>query len=103
MSHQLLVAFDRLFTPNAFSPNAPNSKDREYLLNSDGIAPQGYHFTVMSRWNDIVFETKDEIKGWDGRMPNGNFAPPGSYLWVLNYIDFLGRAHRQTGTVVLLF
>ena len=103
VSHQLLVAFDRLFTPNAFSPNAPNSKDREYLLNSDGIAPQGYHFTVMSRWNDIVFETKDEIKGWDGRMPNGNFAPPGSYLWVLNYIDFLGRAHRQTGTVVLLF
>ncbi len=103
VSHELLVAFDRLFTPDAFSPNAPNSKDREYLLNSDGIAPKGYHFTVLSRWNDVVFETKNEIKGWDGRMPNGNFAPPGSYLWVLNYIDFLGRAHRQTGTVVLLY
>jgi PKD repeat protein len=103
VSHQVLVAFDRLFTPDAFSPNAPNSKDRQYLLNSDGISPQGYHFTVLSRWNDVVFETKDEIKGWDGRMPNGNFAPTGSYLWVLNYIDFLGRKHRQTGTVVLLY
>ncbi|MEI6139409.1 MAG: PKD domain-containing protein [Mariniphaga sp.] len=103
VSHRLLVAFDRLFTPDAFSPNAPNIKDREYLLNSEGIPPQGYHLTVISRWNDVVFETKDEIKGWDGRMPNGNFAPPGSYLWVLNYIDFLGRSHRQTGKVVLLF
>jgi PKD repeat protein len=103
VSHEVLVAFDRLFTPDAFSPNAPNSKDRQFLLNSDGISPDGYHFTVVSRWNDVVFETKNEIKGWDGRMPNGNFAPTGSYLWVLNYIDFLGRKHRQTGTVVLLY
>ena len=103
VSQEVLVAFDHLFTPDAFSPNAPNSRDRQYLLNSDGIAPEGYHFTVLSRWNDVVFETKDEIKGWDGRMPNGNFAPTGSYLWVLNYIDFLGRKHRQTGTVVLLY
>ena len=103
ISQNLLVAFDRLFPPNGFSPNAPNSIDREFLLNSEGIVPEGYHFTVLSRWNDIVFEAKDEIKGWDGRMANGTFAPPGAYVWILNFTDFIGRKHQQTGTVTLVF
>lgn len=103
ISHKLLVAFDRLFPPTGFSPNAPNEIDREFKLNAEGIAPQGYHFTVLSRWNDIVFEAKDEIKGWDGRMKNGSFAPTGAYVWILNFTDFLGRRHRQTGTVTLVY
>ena len=103
VSHQLLVAFDRIFPPNAFSPNAPNVVDREFKLSSDGIAVLGYHFTILSRWNDIVFEAKDEIKGWNGQMPNGNFAPAGTYVWILNFSDFLGRRHRQTGTVTVVY
>ena len=103
VSQKLLVAFDRLFPPNGFSPNAPNIVDREFLLNSEGITPEGYHFTVLSRWNDLIFEAKDEIKGWDGRKDNGIFAPAGVYVWTLNFTDFLGRKHRQTGTVTLVY
>lgn len=103
ISHKLLVAFDRLFPPTGFSPNAPKEIDREFKLNAEGIAPQGYHFTVLSRWNDIVFEAKDEIKGWDGRMKNGSFAPAGAYVWILNFTDFLGRRHQQNGTVTLVY
>lgn len=103
VSHGVLIAFDRLFPPNAFSPNSPNYLDREYLLNSEGITAKGYDLKIFSRWDDIVFETKDEIKGWDGRMKNGNFAPSGCYFWILGYTDFLGRRHRQTGKVTLLY
>jgi hypothetical protein len=103
VSDTILVAFDRLFPPNGFSPNAPNSIDKVFLLNSEGIAPEGYHFTVLSRWNDIVFEVKNEIKGWDGRMVNGTFAPAGAYVWILNFTDFIGRKHQQTGTVTLVY
>jgi len=103
VSHNLLVAFDRLFPPNGFSPNAPNGDDRVFLLNSEGIVPEGYHFTVLSRWNDLIFEAKDEIKGWDGRMKNGSLAPAGAYVWILNFNDFLGRKHRQTGAVTLVY
>jgi len=99
----VLVAFDRLFPPNGFSPNASNEIDRVFLLNSDGIAPEGYHFTVLSRWNDVVFEAKDVIKGWDGRTESGSFAPAGAYIWILNFSDFLGRKHQQTGTVTLVY
>ncbi len=103
VSHQVLIAFDRIFPPNGFSPNAPDLSDRVFLLNSVGISSGGYHLKVISRWNDLVFEAKDEIKGWDGRMKNGNWAPAGTYLWVLNFTDFLGRKHQQSGTVALVY
>lgn len=103
ISHEVLVAFSRIFPPNAFSPNAPNAIDREFRLTSEGMGPEGYHIEILSRWNDIIFETRGEIKGWDGRMKNGAFAPAGSYLWILNFTDFLGRQHRQTGTVSLVY
>lgn len=103
ISHRVLVAVDRIFPPNAFSPNAPNSVDREYKLSSEGIMAEGYHLEILSRWNDIVFEARNEIKGWTGRMKNGDYAPAGNYVWVLDFTDFLGRRHRQTGTVTLIY
>ena len=103
VSHQLLIAFYRIYPPNAFSPNAPNAVDREYKLVADGVAAEGYHFTIINRWNDIVFETRDEIKGWDGRMLDGTLAPVSTYVWILDFVDFLGRQHHQSGTVTIVY
>ena len=80
-----------------------NPIDREFKLGSEGISSEDYHLTILSRWNDIVFEAKNEVKGWTGQMPNGSLAPAGVYLWVLNFTDFLGRTHRQSGTVTLVY
>jgi PKD repeat protein len=103
ISHDFMVAFEKIFTPNAFSPNAPKEIDREFRLNTDGVVPEGYHFIIISRWNDLVFEAKNEINGWDGRLRNGNMAPAGNYVWVLDYFDTSGRPHHQTGTVTLVY
>jgi hypothetical protein len=97
------LAFEQIYAPNAFSPNAANSKDREFKLFRSGVLEDGYHLRIMSRWNDVVFECKDEIKGWDGKLSNGISAQPGNYVWILNYIDYLGRGHRQLGTVTLIY
>jgi PKD repeat protein len=103
ISHQVLVALSRIFPPNAFSPNAPQQVNREFKLSQEAIKEEGYHLVIFSRWDDIVFETKNEIKGWDGRMQNGEYAPAGSYVWALDFVDFLGRSHHQTGSVTLLY
>jgi len=102
-SKKVLIAFAKIFAPNAFAPNASASIDRVFLLASEGINQEGYHLTIISRWNDKVFECKNEVKGWDGRMSNGTFAPAGNYVWILECVDFLGRPHRQTGLVTLVF
>jgi PKD repeat protein len=103
VSHKILIAYDRIFAPNAFSPNAPNNIDREFRLISDGIASEGYRLRILNRWNDIVFETVGEVKGWNGQMVNGTHAPSGVYIWVLDFNDYLGRRHRQSGTVTLIY
>ena len=101
-SHKVSIALVKIFTPNAFSPNAINQIDREFKLYSNGVREEGYHLKILSRWNDVVFECKNEIKGWDGKLSNGSMAQPGNYIWILEFIDFLGKAHRQMGTVTLI-
>lgn len=102
-SHKLSLLFDLIYPPNAFSPNAPNMIDREYLLYATGVIAEGYHLTILSRWNDVMFEVRDEIKGWDGRMKSGSFVSAGVYVWVLDFFDYRGKKHRQTGTVTVVY
>jgi gliding motility-associated-like protein len=102
-SREISVAFDRLFPPNAFSPNAAHEEDREFRIYSEGVVDDGYHLLIFNRWGEVIFESQSQQNGWDGRMKNGNFAPAGVYSWVITYFDFLKRRHNQQGTVSLLF
>jgi PKD repeat protein len=102
-SKYITIVFNQLYPPNAFSPNSNVVVDREFKLYSSGIVNAGYHLTIISRWNDVVFECKNEIKGWDGKMQNGNYAPPGAYIWILECFDIIGRPHRQTGALTLVY
>ena len=103
ISKKIMIVFNQLYPPNAFSPNAPVEVDRIFKLYSSGMVREGYHVTIISRWNDVVFECRDEIKGWDGKMGNGNFAPPGTYVWIMECFDILGRPHKQSGSLTLIY
>jgi PKD repeat protein len=103
ISDIVMIALNKIFTPNAFSPNATNAVDREFFPYCNGVVEKNYHLRILSRWNDVVFECKNELKGWDGRMSNGSYAPAGNYIWILSFEDFLGKNHHQNGTVTLIF
>lgn len=100
---QVAVVFDRVFPPNAFSPNALNEEDREFRIYSEGIVNEGYQLLIFNRWGEIFFESQSQEIGWDGKMKNDNFAPAGVYTWILQYLDFRGEKYKQQGTVTLLF
>jgi gliding motility-associated-like protein len=102
-SRQVLVTFDKIFPPNAFSPNAVTEEDRKFRLYSEGMADEGYQLIIFNRWGEVIFESNSQENGWDGKMKNGNFAPSGVYTWVLRYSDFSGKKHRQNGSVTLVF
>ena len=102
-SAQIAIAMTKIYAPNAFSPNATNQPDREFKLYANGVIAMGYHLKIISRWNDVVFECKNLINGWDGHLPDGSMAPPGTYIWILEFNDFMGKSHRQEGSVVLIF
>jgi len=102
-SKNITIVFNQLYPPNAFSPNSSVVVDKIFKLYTSGIVNEGYHLTIISRWNDVVFECKNEIKGWDGKMENGSYAPPGAYIWILECFDIIGRPHRQTGALTLVY
>ncbi len=102
ISDVVMIALNRIFAPNAFTPNAASSIDREFLPYCNGVNEKGYHLKIMSRWNDIIYEVKDHFNGWNGQLSDGSQAPPGNYVWVLYFVDFQGKYHYQNGTVTLI-
>jgi len=103
ISDEILIALKNIYAPNAFTPNAPNQVDREFFPYCNGVIAKGYHLRIISRWNDVVFECKDELKGWNGTLSDGTRAPAGNYIWLLSFVDFLGKYHSQSGSVTLIF
>jgi hypothetical protein len=103
VSSEVLIALSRIFTPNAFSPDAPSPVDREFFPYCNGVIEKGYHLKILSRWNEVVYETTDKLKGWDGHLSDGSMAPTGNYVWILSFVDFMGERHHQNGTVALIF
>jgi len=86
--------------PTAFTPNGDGVNDHLYPLSA--YKARDLHFSVYNRFGQLVFSTTDWTKKWDGRF-KGQGADPGTYVWVLNYIDSnTGRRMNQKGTSILI-
>ncbi|MDP4265318.1 MAG: gliding motility-associated C-terminal domain-containing protein [Bacteroidota bacterium] len=73
--------------PTAFTPNGDGLND--YLQPNNAIKADNLLFSVYNRFGQLVFETRDWTRKWDGRI-NGILQPTGVYAWVLSYV------HRDT-------
>lgn len=74
--------------PNAFTPNGDGKNDYLYPLNAYNTT--NLEFQVFNRYGQLVFETRDWTKKWDGRI-NGQPAETGTYVWMLMYTDGSGK------------
>ncbi|HEY6503015.1 MAG TPA: gliding motility-associated C-terminal domain-containing protein [Chitinophagaceae bacterium] len=73
--------------PTAFTPNNDGLNDFLYPLNA--IKAENLDFKVFNRWGQLVFQSKDWTKKWDGKV-NGIPQTTNVYVWTLNY------THRDT-------
>jgi gliding motility-associated-like protein len=90
------------YAPNAFTPNSDGLND-EWLIKGNSIDPNAFHVMIYNRWGEMVFETNDMRKGWDGFSKNGNkVSPQGVYTWTAMVKDLMGVEHSYTGSVTLL-
>ncbi len=86
--------------PTAFTPNGDGLNDYLYPLNA--YKAKNLDFKVYNRYGQLVFETTDWTIKWDGTV-NGQKQDPGTYMWMLQYIDNnTGKQVAQKGTVVLI-
>ena len=84
--------------PNAFTPgNGPNSK---FKLVKKGIVNLNY-FRIYNRWGNLIFETNDIEKGWDGSY-NGAPQPYDVYIYMIQANTSGGKLFTQQGNVTLI-
>jgi len=86
--------------PNAFTPNGDGINDYLYPLNA--FKALNLEFKVYNRYGQLVFETKDWTKKWDGTI-NGKPQDTGTYVWTLRYTDSdSGKSYFLKGTSTLI-
>jgi len=72
--------------PNSFSPNADGKNDKFYVL-SEGVQLADFNLEIYNRQGEQLFRTTRQSQGWDGRKPNGELVPIGTYYFILRYRD----------------
>lgn len=90
----------KLYIPNAFTPNGDSKNDLFKASFGENITE--YNMQVFNRYGELVFETKDKNKGWDG-LYKGSRQPKGSFIWVIKYKTTTDNNIQQLkGTVLLI-
>ena len=75
--------------------NEPMRWDQSLENNfTDGIV-------VLHRWGNLLFESSDLKKGWDGTY-RGQQQPPETYMWVVEGLDTNGKSIKKTGMLTLI-
>ncbi len=87
-----------VFVPNTFTPNDDGKND---ILFVRGNEITELYFAVYNRWGQLVFETNDLNKGWNGIYKNMK-ADPAVFAWYLRSKCFNGGEIKKQGNVTLI-
>lgn len=87
-----------MFVPTAFSPNNDGVND---VLYARGKCLETLKFQVFNRWGEMVFETTDPKKGWDGTF-NGDLMNTGVFVYRLEGKGYDGKGYSYKGNVTLI-
>ena len=87
------------YIPNAFTPNGDGLNDIFRPLPVK-MTRQEY-FRIFNRFGELVFETNQYMKGWDGTY-KGKPQPTGVYVWILKGFDAKGMKVEMKGTITIV-
>jgi CHU_C Type IX secretion signal domain len=90
--------------PTVFIPDAfcPTGKNKIFMPVGVYISSLGYDLSILNRWGDLLFESKDPSIGWDGTYKGGKVVQQGVYVYLLTYTSSRGEYFQQKGTVTLI-
>ncbi len=87
------------FMPGGFTPNNDGKNDflKPILLGD----VEEYEFWIYNRWGQIVFQTKDLTKGWNGSF-KGLKQDGNVFVWVCAYRFKGEKKENKKGTFILI-
>jgi gliding motility-associated-like protein len=86
-----------IFVPNAFTPFGKNPVFRPTPV---GIR-QFQYFRVFNRYGQLVYQTSEVGRGWDGTL-GGKLQQTGTYVWMVSGVDYTGKRVEKRGTALLV-
>ena len=97
-SKEIVITDYYLQFPNVFTPNDDSVNDFFY---PKFIFIQDIHVTIINKWGELVYESKDlDALGWDG-LHNGERAPIGNYVCRVRHTTLDGRKIDQSAVFYL--
>jgi gliding motility-associated-like protein len=89
----------QLHVPKAWTPNGDGHNDelRPYTVNIKELK----YFRIFNRWGQLVYETHELGKGWNGIF-KGQPQPSDAYTWIVQGIGIDGSVITKTGNSALL-
>lgn len=88
-----------LYVPTGFTPNADGKND-VFRFVAAGMQAVHY-FRVFNRYGQLVFSSASSSQGWDGNY-KGQPQPTGTYVWMIEAVDYLGNLVKKQGFTVLI-
>ncbi|MBX2932365.1 MAG: gliding motility-associated C-terminal domain-containing protein [Chitinophagaceae bacterium] len=88
-----------IFIPTAFTPNNDGKNDILKPI-PVGITRIDF-FRIYNRLGQLIYETKEYMKGWDGNV-GGVPQASGTYVFAAQGVDYTGKIVFKKGTVVLI-
>lgn len=87
-----------LFVPNAFTPNGDGINE---TFNPKGQSITTFNMKIFNRWGEMLYETNDMLKGWDGTY-NGEMSQQDVYIYKIKARGEIAGLIEQDGTVTLI-
>ncbi|MCX7861894.1 MAG: gliding motility-associated C-terminal domain-containing protein [Bacteroidales bacterium] len=87
-----------IYVPNAFTPNGDGNNDILYVR--AGMATDLY-FAIYDRWGELIFETTDQHKGWDGTF-KGKPMDPAVFVYYLSVTCLDKMKFEKKGNITLI-
>lgn len=72
------------YVPNAFTPDGDGYNQTFKPIFTSGFDLYNFHFTIFNRWGEILFESYDSTKGWNGNY-GGIPCQDGVYTWKVEF------------------
>lgn len=91
----------RLFVPNAFTPNNDGINDVFYPQLTF-VDDANFLFSIYDRWGILITSFDNPSDGWDGKLDDGNPAPPGMYAYSIKYTNISGKPDNYSGRITLI-
>ncbi len=92
--------FYTFWAPTAFTPDNDGVNDI-FIVKGVNIDNSTFNLTIFNRWGELIFQSSDIHKGWDGTY-NGKKAEVGTYKWHVEFYDKAGKFHTYSGDVILV-